>query len=126
MNQVVQAFGDQVDFMVNRLLKDIRVIEKANRDFHPTPFSSMLVEGCLESGNDVTAGGARFNSSGIQGVGVADVADSLTAIEEVVFHKKSYSLEQMVKAMKDNFKADAKMRKFFPGGKLFAVDNEWR
>jgi pyruvate formate-lyase/glycerol dehydratase family glycyl radical enzyme len=110
MNQVVQAFSDQVDFMVNRLLKDIRVIEKANRDFHPTPFSSMLVDGCLESGNDVTAGGARFNSSGIQGVGVADVADSMTAIEEVVFRKKSYTMEQVVKAMKDDFKADAKMR----------------
>jgi PAS domain-containing protein len=37
----------------------------------------MLVRGCLESGRDVTAGGAQYNSSGIQGVGVADVADSL-------------------------------------------------
>jgi formate C-acetyltransferase len=110
MEGIIDAFRAQVEFMVKRLIRDIRIIEKANRDFHPTPFSSMLVEGCLKSGKDVTAGGARYNSSGIQGVGVADVADSLAAIEEVVFRKKSYTLKQIIEATRQDFKDHTKLR----------------
>ncbi|MCU0575206.1 MAG: formate acetyltransferase [Desulfobacterota bacterium] len=110
MDDVIEAFRIQVDHMVRRLIKDIQVMEKANRDYHPTPFSSMLVRGCLESGNDVTAGGALYNSSGIQGVGVADVADSLAAMDEVVFRRRSHSLNEVVEAMKVNFKGLGKLR----------------
>ncbi len=45
MDDVIEAFRAQVDHLVSRLITDIRIIEKANRDFHPTPFSSMLVKG---------------------------------------------------------------------------------
>ncbi|HVN72513.1 MAG TPA: pyruvate formate lyase family protein [Desulfomonilia bacterium] len=110
MDHIIDAFKAQLGFMVARLIRDIQVIEKANRDFHPTPFSSMLVQGCLESGKDVTAGGALYNSSGIQGVGVADAADSLAAIDELVFRKKSYTLAQIVESMKQDFKDDPKLR----------------
>lgn len=110
LEQVIQAFTRQVEFMVGRLIRDIQVIERANRDFHPTPFSSMLVQGCLESGRDVTAGGACFNSSGIQGVGVADVADSLAAIEEVVFRKKSRTLAEVAGALKTDYRDDRVLR----------------
>ena len=110
IEDVKQAFQKQVDHMVDRLVKDIQVIEKGNRDFHPTPFSSMLVEGCLESGLDLTAGGARYNSSGIQGVGVADTADSLAALDEVVFKQRKYTLEQVLSGMKDNFHNDSRLR----------------
>ena len=109
MDQVIDAFKTQVDFMVDRMIGDFRVIEKGNRDFHPTPFSSMLVAGCLESGKDVTAGGAMYNSSGVQGVGVADTADSLAAIEEVVFRKGSHTLAQVLEAMQNNFKGNVKI-----------------
>ena len=110
MADIRQAYEKQVDFMVGRLIADIQVIEKGNRDFHPTPFSSMLVEGCLESGRDLTAGGAKYNSSGIQGVGVADTADSLAALDEVVFTRKRYTLAQVVAGMKDNFRGDPRLK----------------
>ncbi|MBW1894085.1 MAG: pyruvate formate lyase family protein, partial [Deltaproteobacteria bacterium] len=91
MDHVMTVFKEQVVYMVDRLIKDIQIIEKGNRDFHPTPFSSMLVDGCLESGIDVTAGGAQFNGSGIQGVGVADTADSLAAIDTVLMQNRDCS-----------------------------------
>jgi formate C-acetyltransferase len=81
MEQVLGAFQAQLEHMVARMVSDLQVVEKGNRDYHPTPLSSMLVDGCLESGKDVTAGGALYNSSGVQGVGVADVADSLAALD---------------------------------------------
>ena len=109
MEEILDAFKTQIDFMVDRLVEDIKIIEKGNRDFHPTPFSSMLVEGCLETGQDLTAGGARYNSSGIQGVGVADAADSLAALDRVVFQRRLYTLDQVIKALEVNFKGQAKL-----------------
>jgi pyruvate-formate lyase len=94
-----------VEHMVARMVSDLQVVEKGNRDYHPTPLSSMLVDGCLESGKDVTAGGALYNSSGIQGVGVADVADSLAALDHVVFQRRKYTMPQVLEALHTNFTA---------------------
>ncbi len=110
MDAIMDAFQTQVRHMVRRMVKDLQIIEAGNRDFHPTPFSSMLVEGCLESGQDVTAGGSMYNSSGVQGVGVADTADSLAAIDDLVFCKKKYRLLEILSALKANFDGYDKLR----------------
>jgi len=110
MGEVIDAFRTQVEHMVMRLVRDIRIIERANRDFHPTPLSSLLVSGCIESGRDVTAGGAMYNSSGIQGVGVADTADSLAAIDHVVFRKRSCTMEELVGALACDFSGYERLR----------------
>jgi formate C-acetyltransferase len=101
--QVLDAFRAQVEHMVGRMVADLQVVERGNRDYHPTPLSSMLVDGCLESGRDVTDGGARYNSSGVQGVGVADVADSLAALDHVVFQRGKYTMPQVLQALRTNF-----------------------
>jgi formate C-acetyltransferase len=124
MDDVMAAFRTQVEFMVKRLIKDIRVIEEGNRDFHPTPFSSMLVDGCIETGRDVTSGGAVLNSSGIQGVGVADVADSLAALHEEVFTRKSLSLGDVIEALKVNFSGRGQLQSRLLAAPKFGNDEE--
>jgi pyruvate formate-lyase/glycerol dehydratase family glycyl radical enzyme len=103
MDQIVDAFRVQVEHMAERMIDDLKIMEQGNRDFHPTPFTSLLVDGCIESGLDVTSGGAMYNHSGVQGVGVADVADSLAALDMVVFQKKKYSMTQILQALRDDF-----------------------
>jgi formate C-acetyltransferase len=103
MDAVIGAFRRQVEHMVEKMIGDFRVVETGNRDYHPTPLSSMLIEGCLESGLDLTAGGAKYNSSGIQGVGVADVADSLSALDRMVFTQGKYRLDEVIAALKADF-----------------------
>ncbi len=110
IGQVIEAFRTQVGFMLGLMIGNLQVMEKGNALYHPTPFSSMLVDGCLEAGRDVSEGGALYNSSGIQGVGVADVADSLAALETVVFVQHRYSMSQVLKALKNNFDGYAVMR----------------
>ncbi len=110
MDDVIEAFRAQTEHMVKRMIDDFHVIEAGNRDIHPTPFSSMLVEGCLETGMDLSAGGAMYNSSGIQGVGLADVADSLAALDRVVFQEGRYSLAQVVDALKTDFAGQEAMQ----------------
>jgi len=124
MAEVMAAFKEQVEYMVSRLIKDIQMIEKGNRDYHPTPFSSLLVDGCLESGLDVTEGGALFNGSGIQGVGVADTADSLAAVDFVVMQKKYCTMRELKKAMKDDFASAPKLRAELISAPKFGNDLE--
>ncbi|MBC2717738.1 MAG: formate acetyltransferase [Desulfobacteraceae bacterium] len=110
MDAVLDAFTVQVNHMVARMISDMKIVEKGNRDYHPTPFSSMLVDGCIESGRDVTQGGALYNSSGVQGVGVADAADSLAALDELVFQQQKYSLVEIIDALRVNFNGNPKMQ----------------
>ncbi len=123
IDQVVEALRRQIDYMVKKMIEDLRLVERGNRNYHPTPFSSMLVDGCLDSGKDLTAGGARYNSSGIQGVGVADVADSLAALDEVVFRKKRYTLEEVVQALKVDFAGFQRMQTELKKGPKYGNDH---
>jgi formate C-acetyltransferase len=81
------------------------------------------VDGCIETGKDVTAGGALHNSSGIQGVGVADVADSLAALHEVVFSKREHSLAEVVSALKENFRDAEALRARLRNAPKFGNDH---
>ncbi|PKN43934.1 MAG: formate acetyltransferase, partial [Deltaproteobacteria bacterium HGW-Deltaproteobacteria-17] len=110
MDEVVDAFRAQVEFMVQRMVDDFHIVEAGNRDFHPTPFSSMLVDDCLQDGKDLSAGGARFNSSGIQGIGLADVADSLAALDRVVFADGRASMADVVEALRSDFAGQDSLR----------------
>lgn len=124
IEMVIDAFKLQVQTMVGRMIKDLQIMEKGNRDFHPTPLSSMLVEGCLQSGCDVTAGGAIYNSSGIQGVGVADTADALAAIEEGVFRRGRFTMGELCRALGDNFRGDPRIRAELMKAPKFGNDHQ--
>jgi len=110
MDDVIEAFRSQLNFTVDRMIDDFHMVEKGNIDYHPTPFSSMLVDGCLESGQDLTEGGAVYNSSGIQGVGVADLADSLAALDTVVFREGKLGMSEVVEALGNDFEGHAAIK----------------
>ena len=124
MDQVIHAFQTQVDYMVDRMIRDLHVIEQGNRDYHPTPFSSMLIAGCMESGLDVTAGGAQYNSSGIQGVGIADVADSLAAIHTLVYEETKYTLTEVLDALRCDYDDNPILLTELIGAPKFGNDTE--
>ncbi|MBU4174109.1 MAG: formate acetyltransferase [Actinobacteria bacterium] len=124
MDDVIEVFRTQLNFMVDRMIDDFHMVEKANIDYHPTPLSSMLVDGCLESGLDLTEGGARYNSSGIQGVGVADVADSLAALDSVVFREGKLSMDEVLEALRDNFEGHEVVRAELEGAPKYGNDVE--
>ena len=124
IDEVIEAFRVQMNHVVDGMINDFHMVEKANIDFHPTPLSSLLVEGCIESGRDLNEGGATYNSSGIQGVGVADVADSLAALETVVFREKRYSMAEVIGALRDDFKGHESIRAALASAPKFGNDLE--
>ena len=102
MDDVLDAYKVQVKHQLGKLHADLQKCEQFHAEYHPTPISSATLEGCLEQGVCSTQGGAKYNFSGIQGTGMAVVADSLGAIESAVFEDKWLTLEELVAHLKDN------------------------
>jgi formate C-acetyltransferase len=98
LEELVAAFRFEVERLVAAAVAGNDAIERAHARFRPTPLLSLVVDSCVEQGADVTAGGARYDSTGMQGVGVADVADSLAAIERLVFDEGGATLPEFVAA----------------------------
>jgi pyruvate-formate lyase len=69
----------------------------------PLSFISLLSEGCQESGCSVFGGGGVHLGGTLETYGNTNVANSLLAIEELVFNKKILSLEEMIRALDANF-----------------------
>lgn len=103
MDELMERFQLRLDRLATSILTDHQKIEEEIRKNFTTPLASSLSRGCIDSGKDVNEGGARFNSSGIQAVGITDVADSLHAIDEVAFRKKLYSIKDIIRAMDNDF-----------------------
>jgi formate C-acetyltransferase len=97
------AFERQLQYFVDVKIKGNVVIERLWAEYLPAPFLSILIDDCIARGKDYNDGGARYNSSYIQGVGMGSVTDSLTAIKYHVFDGQNLSLTKMLDAMKANF-----------------------
>jgi len=110
IDELIELFRVQLEFAVARLLADLQMIERANARWHPTPLTSTLVDGCLAAGRDVTEGGALYKGSGVQGVGVVEVGDSLAAVEEVVFRAHRASMADLVRACREGFRGHDRLR----------------
>lgn len=102
MEDFVNAYDTQVMHQLTKLRRDLEAVEKFHAKHHPTPLSSALLEGCVETGVCSTRGGAVYNFSGIQGCGMAATADSLRAIEKAVFQDQWISFEALVDQLKNN------------------------
>jgi pyruvate-formate lyase/pyruvate-formate lyase-activating enzyme len=103
MDELLERFQARLNRLATSILTDHQKIEKVIREDFTTPLASSLSRGCVESGRDVNQGGARFNSSGIQAVGITDAADSLHAIDQVVYRKGLYTIEEVIAAIDHDF-----------------------
>lgn len=106
MDELLERFQTRLNFLTKSILTDHQKIERVLRENFTTPLASSLFKECLERGKDVYEGGATFNSCGIQAIGVTDVADSLYAIDEVVYKKKLYAINDIINAIENNFQGD--------------------
>jgi pyruvate formate-lyase/glycerol dehydratase family glycyl radical enzyme len=103
IEEVVGAFRAQVAAYVRQMVTALNVIERTHAQVYPLPYFSLVMDDCLERGLDITAGGARYNYTGPQAVGLGDVADSLAAIKKLVFEENRVSMAELVEALEANF-----------------------
>ena len=98
-----EAFKLQLKHTIDVKMRGNLVIEKIYATEMPAPFLSVCTNDCIQKGKDYNAGGARYNTSYIQGVGIGTITDCLSAIKYNVFDKKKFSLSELLAAMQDNF-----------------------
>lgn len=102
IEEVLDSYDKQIKYWTDQMVAGIEIMEESHRRLKPTPYLSILIEECIESGKDLTAGGARFNHTGPQANGIGTVADSLSAISQLVFDERRVSGEELLEAVKNN------------------------
>ncbi|WP_148557636.1 trans-4-hydroxy-L-proline dehydratase [Terrisporobacter glycolicus] len=101
--ELFEAYKKQIEYFLDIKIKGSNVIEEIYARYMPAPFLSIITNDCISSGKDYNAGGARYNTNYIQGVGIGTITDSLSAIKYNVFDKQKFSMEELTKALEDNF-----------------------
>ncbi|MDR0885818.1 MAG: hypothetical protein LBN22_05610 [Clostridiales Family XIII bacterium] len=98
-----EAFTTQLDYMIKKTVNFYNRCDIVRADFAPTPYLSLLIKGCAESGKDVTSGGAQIRFVTLEGVTFGTTIDSLLAIKYLVFDKNLCSLTELVQALRANW-----------------------
>ena len=101
--QLFDAYVKQIEHFVRIKIEGSNVIESFYAGYLPVPFLSIVTNDCIKNGKDYNAGGARYNTSYLQGVGIGSVTDSLSAIKYAVYDEKTISMERLMDALKTNF-----------------------
>jgi len=98
-----KAFKKQIDHFILKMTEACEVVEKFHQAYLPSPFLSSVVNDCLAKGLDVTAGGAKYNYSGIQAIQVANIADSIAVLKKLVFDEEIIDKKLFTEILKNNF-----------------------
>ena len=101
--ELFEAYKKQIEYFIDVKTAGSNVIEAYYAQYLPVPFLSIVTNDCIERGKDYNAGGARYNTSYIQGVGIGTVTDSLSAIKYAVFEEKLFSMEELMGALTNDF-----------------------
>lgn len=109
-DDVKEAFARQLAFNVERLVRAVEAKDRAHAEAFPNPLVSATLEGCLESGMDMTRGGARYNYGSITGRGLGTVTDSLAAVRWAVFERKLVGMEGLLHHLATDFREDESLR----------------
>lgn len=104
-DEVVESYDKQMQYWTDRMYNGIEAMDMAHRKLKPLPYVSCLFPHCIETGVDVSAGGAEFNHTGPQGAGIATVADGMAAIKQLVFEEKKVTGEQLQTAINYNWQS---------------------
>lgn len=100
---IIDKIKEKIDKYVKVMVDGSNIVDIGHKEFAPVPLLSCLIDNCLENGKDITYGGAKYNFSGVQGIGIANLCDSLYALKKIVFEEKRISFEEIVNALACNF-----------------------
>jgi len=106
------AFQRQMDHFIERMIRACDTVDRLHAEVLPSPFLSSVIDGCVEKGLDVTAGGARYNLSGIQAIQPANIADCLAAIKQCIYVDRSVKAEEALAAIRSDFTGNERLRQF--------------
>ncbi|MGD0765672.1 MAG: pyruvate formate lyase family protein, partial [Dehalococcoidia bacterium] len=118
------ALKQQLTALLEQLIACSDQADALRARFEPTPYLSVLVDGCAESGRDVTAGGARHNYITVEGIALATAVDSLLAVKHVVYEERRLTIDELLTAISANFEGHEELRRILANrAPKFGVDD---
>lgn len=102
-DELWDAFRKQLEHIVNIKIRGNNVIEQLYAQEMPAPCLSVVTNDCISNAKDYNAGGARYNTNYIQGVGIGTITDCLAAIKYNVYDNQNFTMEELIEAMEHDF-----------------------
>jgi pyruvate formate-lyase/glycerol dehydratase family glycyl radical enzyme len=109
-DKFIEAYDRQINHFAEVKVRGNNIIEKTFATHLPVPFLSLLIEDCIYNGRDYNAGGARYNTSYIQGVGLGSITDMLASIKFNIYDMQRFTWDEMLTALKNNFEGNEQMQ----------------
>ena len=109
-DSLLTAYRRQLDYFVTTKVRGNSVIERLYAAYLPVPFLSLLIDDCIQKGMDYHDGGARYNTSYIQGVGLGTATDSMVALKHHVFDRGTVGLGEFLRALERDFAGHETLR----------------
>ena len=109
-DELFEAFRKQIRHFADIKVRGSNVIERLYATYLPAPFLSILVDDCIKNGKDYHAGGARYNTNYIQGVGMGTITDVLSAIRFNVYDHGHFTMKELLTALAKNFEGSESLR----------------
>lgn len=106
------AIKGNIAYYIKFMVEGSNVCDIAHKECASTPFLSTFIDGCIEKGLDITAGGAIYNFSGVQGIGCPNLSDSLYVIKKAVFEEQRISYRALCKVLDTNWEQDEILRQY--------------
>jgi len=107
---LMAAFEKQLRHFIDIKVRGSNIIDRLYAGDLPVPFLSLLIDDCIARGRDYHDGGARYNTSYIQGVGLGTISDALSALRHHVYAAKDLPMERLLEALAGDFRGDEKLR----------------
>ena len=122
--EVLESVDKQFEYWTDQMCSSLCIIDNAHRALKPLPYVSAIYEDCMESGKDLTEGGAKYNGIGPQASGMATCADSLATIKQLVFDEKKCTGAELLQAVKDNWVGHEKLYALVNSSKVHHYGND--
>lgn len=124
--QLYDAYHKQMVYFVNMKLAVNNYIERMFSLYAPATFLSLFIDDCIAKGKDYYSGGARYNTTYIQCTGLGTITDCLSTLKKHVFEDKKFTMDEILKAVSENFEGNEKMRQFIMNRTpFFGNDDEY-
>lgn len=122
--EVLDSVDRQFEYWADQMCSSLNIIDNAHRARKPVPYVSAFFSDCVESGRDLTEGGAAYNGTGPQASGMATCADTLSAIRQLVFDEARCTGAELLQAVKDNWKGHERLYALVNSSKVHHYGND--
>jgi pyruvate formate-lyase/glycerol dehydratase family glycyl radical enzyme len=108
-----EAYRRQQRYFMDLHALSVNAVEYAHSTMCPTPLVSCFVDDCIERGADVRCGGAHYNFTSPNAVGLANLGDSMLVIKRKVFEEKKYTMDELRAFLRCDFLGSESVRQEF-------------